>query len=152
MNQSCVHIYMGKGLPTAAGMALRAIGANFRVGFFIFDDLNFNVGLNIDAFKNRASEVYFQKISSTSDPLSKLAENVAHYDMVVLSGCDYLEDQALEKFIRNRPEGVELVLCGQSFSQKVCDLAGLPCWRQGYLAFTGLFLIEKRRYQKINYI
>lgn len=27
-------------------------------------------------------------------------------------------------------------------AQRACDIAGIPCWRQGYLAFTGLFLLD----------
>ena len=34
-------------------------------------------------------------------------------------------------------------------AQMACELAGLPCWRQGFLAFTGLFLFEKPRLRKI---
>lgn len=29
-------------------------------------------------------------------------------------------------------------------AQQACDLAGLPCWRKGYLAFTGMYFIDKR--------
>ncbi|MCL2163212.1 MAG: DUF2284 domain-containing protein [Oscillospiraceae bacterium] len=34
-------------------------------------------------------------------------------------------------------------------AQRACDIAGMTCWKQGFLAFTGLFLIDKRRVQKI---
>jgi predicted metal-binding protein len=34
-------------------------------------------------------------------------------------------------------------------AQRACDIVGMTCWRKGFLAFTGLFLIDKRRVQKL---
>lgn len=106
--KSCVHIYMGTNwqcLNTAQGMALRACGAGFNVGFCGFDEAISRLP-NLQILKD-------------------LPQDISQFDMIFLSGGNYIDKDELLKFLENRPPSTEIVLCGEDFHDDVLAAADL---------------------------
>ena len=115
MEKGCVHVYMGKhwkDLNTALGMALRACGAGFGVGFYSFD--------------NKATEMEnLQKRLPGLQVLNSIQEDVSSFDMIILYNSDLADRGILQKFLEKRPQCTEIVLCGTSFADDVPAEASL---------------------------
>ena len=109
MEKGCVHVYMGKhwkDLNTAQGMALRACGAAFGVGFY--------------SFGNEAAEIEeLQKRLPGLQVLSSIQEDVSSFDMVILHESDMAGHGILQDFLENRPQNTEIILCGTAFEDDV---------------------------------
>ena len=108
--KNCVHIYMGKNwmdLKTAQGMALRACGAGFSVGFFGFDEA-----------ASRLPNLQF---------VQNLQQDISQFDMVFLTERDFadFDQDELLKFLADKPQSTEIVLCGEVFSDDVLAVADL---------------------------
>jgi len=101
-----------KNLKTTQGMALRACGAGFSVGFY-------NFGQNLDGMLELASRLPGLHI------LENVRQDVAQLDMIFLHNCDLAQQSDLEKFLNSRPKDTEIVLCGTTFSDNVLAMADL---------------------------
>ena len=115
MEKGCVHVYMGKhwkDLNTAHGMALRACGAAFGVGFY--------------SFGNEAAEMEeLQKRLPGLQALSSIQEDVSAFDMVILHDSHMAGHGILQDLLKSRPQNTEIVLCGASFADDVLAEADL---------------------------
>ena len=112
MEKGCVHVYMGKhwkDLNTAQGMALRACGAGFVVGFYSFG----NLAAETESLLKRLPGLQI---------INSIQGDVAAFDMIILHGSDMAGGGILQDFLKNRPQNTEIVLCGASFADDV--LAG----------------------------
>ena len=119
MHKGYVHIYMGenwKDLNTAQGMAARACGAGLRVCFYDFIDDG-----RLCGFADRLTNVCIQRVEKSPQALKVAVEDAGRYDMIVLYGCDFLDDENLRDFLTDRPKHVEVVLCGTGFSKEITE-------------------------------
>ena len=110
-----IHIYTGenqKNLKTAHGMALRACGAGFSVGFYSFGEKS----ADIQILGNRLPN--FQILENSF-------QDVSHLDMIILYDCHLAEHNSLQNFIDNKPQNIEIVLFGTAFSDDVLTKADL---------------------------
>jgi ATP:corrinoid adenosyltransferase len=110
----CIHIYTGrnaKNLKTALGMALRAIGAGFSVGFYSFGE----IATDINALKNRLPDF----------EIFDMGQDISQFDMIILHDCELADHSELQKFLSKRPQDAEIVLCGTAFSYDVLEMANL---------------------------
>ena len=115
MDKGCIHIYTGesqKHLKTAQGMALRACGAGFSVGFCSF-------GEKADDIESIASRLPGLQI------LKDIGQDVSQFDMIILHNCDLTDHHNLRKFLADRPKNAEIVLCGMSFPDDILTMADL---------------------------
>ena len=111
----CIHIYTGhnvKNLKTALGMALRACGAGFNVGFCSFGESD----AGINDLESRLPG--FRILDCTGQDLSQL-------DMIILHDCELAGCDKLQKLLSGIPKKTEIVLCGTAFSDDVLEMADL---------------------------
>jgi len=118
-----MHVYFGKkvgDLPITLGLALRAAGAGFNVGYFVCAACH---SLPYANAKNppdlRVDFVVYNK------NLDTITEKIEQYDMTVLQTCNHLSKNDLAFFIKNRPAHTELILCGQAFDDEILTAADL---------------------------
>ena len=136
----------GKGKTTAAfGQALRAIGHGYKVCFFQFmkgrkygevlaaekflPDLTIHqCGLDSFVMRDNPAPVDIE-MAREGWMLAKTAISSGQYDMVILDeinvALDFklLDIDEVVKFIKNKPEKLDLVLTGRYAPQAVLDLA-----------------------------
>lgn len=143
-----VHIYCGdgKGKTTAAvGLAIRAAGAGKKVIFAQFfkngSSSEIKVLKGIENIKlclcNKNHGFYFnmdeaQRQEACCDYANlfmKTSEHALSADLLVLdeiiSACNFhmVKEYNLIEFIKNKPDGLEVVLTGRDPSQKLIDIA-----------------------------
>jgi len=114
LKKACIHVYTGenwKYLKTVLGMALRACGAGFSVGFFNFgSDVS-----DIVEFANRLQGMHV---------LKNIEQDTSQFDMLILYDCE--NNQAdLRSFLASKPQNTEIVLCGAVFSDDILAAADL---------------------------
>lgn len=149
-NNGLIHLYCGdgKGKTTAAlGLTVRALGSGFRVIFVQFmknqptGELSILKGLSGvkvlrgkegSGFSFNMSEEEKEKTKRLHTEILNTAIGFAvsgKCDMLVLDESvgayarDLIDRQLLEEFIRNKPEGLELVLTGRNPAQWMLDCA-----------------------------
>jgi len=141
-----VHIYTGdgKGKTTAAlGLALRAIGAGYRVYIVQFlkgqpySELNSLKRLPEVTIKRFGQKTYIRKKGSSKDKIlaqkalawSKKVISGRRFDLVVLdeiflaSFFKVIKVSSIIQLIKNKPAGIELVLTGRKAPKEVIRLA-----------------------------
>lgn len=115
MDNYCTHVYMGgnqKDLNTAYGMALRACGAGFCVGFYSFGEL-------APKISNLVSRLTSAQI------IESIKQDLSHLDMLILLDIDTTNHDKLQDFIACKPESMELILCGTHFPEDVLNKSDL---------------------------
>ena len=115
MEKGYVHVYMGKNwkdLKTAQGMALRACGAGFSVGFY-------NFGEEIDDIKSLESRLPRLRV------LTDKQQDISEFDMIILYDCKLVDDDTLQKILAGKPDKTEIVMCGTNFSKDMLAMADL---------------------------
>lgn len=145
-----IHVYCGegKGKTTAAlGLTIRALGAGFRVIFVQFlknqetgelSILNRLPGITVirgkegSGFSFSMTEEQKEKTRQLHTEHLKMAIALAEAgecDMLVLDEAagayarDLLDKELLERFVRNKPEQVELILTGRNPASWMLDCA-----------------------------
>ena len=116
VNKGCVHIYIGKNwesLRTSYGMALRACGAGFSVGFYSFGQ---SVDDEIKGLESRLSNLQI---------LPSIEQNLSQYNMIILHHCDLAICATLQNFLANKPQDAEVVLFGTIFEDSILAKADL---------------------------
>ena len=146
-----VHVYTGhgKGKSTAAlGQVLRALGYGMKayiVQFLKSMDLLSGEVRSLADFGDRIKLVRYHQVHPMFDPkvdVDQLRASVSEaleearkamliggYDVVVLDEINnavaegFVDIETVVKFIRSKPEKVELILTGRNATQEVIDLA-----------------------------
>lgn len=145
-----VHIYTGegKGKTTASvGLAVRALGHNFKVVYASFFKKPGTYGFTeIDVLKNQGAVVFsFSEGMPLANPqitaeqyhfLTKqgLTEIQKYIDknqtqllvldeILVAILCDYISEEELLSFIKNKPQSMELVLTGRGAPDLIKEVA-----------------------------
>lgn len=145
-NLGKVHIYTGngKGKTTAAlGLALRAIGAGYRVYIIQFlkgqdySELSSLKPLNKITVKRFGEKTFIHKAGTNSDFISaqkaldwskKIIKN-GKFDLVILDEIflatffKLIKNSDLEKLVKSKPKNLELVLTGRKASRQIIKLA-----------------------------
>lgn len=144
MSNGLVHIYCGDGkgkTTAAAGLAVRALGSGKKVLFsqFLKNGSSGEVemlkklgacvlhdfGINKFSF-NMTDEEKAECLETNNQLLTKIIQNAAHYDLIVLDeiigtcGCGLVSGEKLLAFLKSRPENAEIVLTGRNPSPELC--------------------------------
>ena len=165
-----IHIYTGtgKGKTTAAiGLATRALGSGLSVCYCSFHKCPEKYGYTeMESLKKLGSHVInFAKhhphmdenvtdetinainkeVSEAIDTLTALLTSV-HFDMLIMDEIfisvrdNYLDEDILIEFIKNKPEKTELVLTGRGATNKTMSLAhyitNMECIKHPYYQNT----------------
>ncbi|MBQ2679934.1 MAG: cob(I)yrinic acid a,c-diamide adenosyltransferase [Firmicutes bacterium] len=144
-----IHIYCGngKGKTTAAvGLAIRAAGAGKQVVFaqFLKKGTSSEVGVlkgmkqievytlsthrgfykNQTEAERKQTKKEYRELFDTVRERSRKDVNLLILDEII-SACNHgiVEEESLIDFLKNKPEGLEVVLTGRSPSQNLLDLA-----------------------------
>ncbi len=145
-----VHTGPGKGKTTAAlGLAFRAIGSGLRVlmvqfikGSWHYGELDTAEMLGKDKFEIRPMGKGFVKLGGEVDPEHRQAAEEAwafarekifsgQYDMIILDEINYaisyrlLKVEAVVEALKQKPEGLHVVLTGRNAHAQVVELADL---------------------------
>ena len=149
-NLGLIHIYTGdgKGKTTASvGLAIRALGSGLKVGYCSFHKKPEKYGYTeIDGLKKLGAQVFTfakghphldrsidenaikREVSEAIDTLNRMLKN-DQTDMLILDEIlisvrdNYLEENTLIDFIKNKPPHTELILTGRGATPNVMDLA-----------------------------
>jgi cob(I)alamin adenosyltransferase len=167
LNQGLIQVYTGngKGKTTAAlGLALRAIGWNFRVCVIQFIKGNQKIGEMQIAKKLKNNLEIYQFFEDTKYAVAKpdqkyqasvtlaweffnkiLAEK--KYDIIILDEINnaikykLLNVDEVIKILKNKPKNIELILTGRDAPKKIIEIADLV---------TEMKLIKHPFYKKIK--
>lgn len=146
MQKSCVHVYTGNGkgkTSAAAGLAARAAGQGLRVGFFQFmkggvsGELISLAKLGITVVSPQGSKKFVWNMDEgekqdyakqQQQTFERAVEMAPQFDLLVMdelvscveSGMVPVEQ--VEDFVKNRPEGLELVMTGRDPGQRLLAL------------------------------
>ena len=150
MKQGLIHIYSGegKGKTTASvGLAVRALGHGLKVTYASFFKKTGDSGYNeIDVLKKLGASVFSfsegmplanpekspEKYGiSTSDGLKELlyfvkinkTELLVLDEVLIAIYCNYISEDELIEFIKNKPAELELVLTGRGATQRLIEIA-----------------------------
>jgi len=149
-NLGLIHIYTGdgKGKTTASvGLAIRALGSGLKVVYCSFHKKPEKYGYTeIDGLKKLGAQVFTfakghphldksidenaikREVSEAIDTLNRMLKN-DQTDMLILDEIlisvrdNYLEENALIDFMKNKPPHTELILTGRGATPNVMDLA-----------------------------
>ena len=150
MNKGLVHIYTGdgKGKTTAgAGLALRALGHQFKICYAYFHKRPEKYGYteinnleklgaeiigiakghpfcDADIVPEKHAELAKKQFQELVDYVQKSNLDLLIIDEVIVSVRDgFLPEELLLDFIKNKPEGLELVLTGRGATESLIELA-----------------------------
>ena len=146
--KGCVHIYCGdgKGKTTCLmGLTVRAAGRGKKILLhqFLKDDssgerliidrlpgVTVMPGTKMDKFTFQMNEEELLSLQEANDDmLARIIHLAPEYDMVVLDESVYaidkglLQEKPLLEFLKNRPEGLEVVLTGRNPSKELMEAA-----------------------------
>ncbi len=147
-NFGMIHIYTGngKGKTTAAlGLAMRAVGHDFRVGIIHFmkiwdyGEVNSLKKLGVDLFRYGTTELIDPKNPSPIDfeeadkAVSKAEELMEkeNYDILILDevnvalSFNLIPLERVLNLLNKKPEGLELILTGRKCPKELIDKADL---------------------------
>ena len=143
-----IHLYCGdgKGKTTAAvGLAVRAAGAGKTVLFTQFFKSGTSAEIKIlnqipnittqhcktvsGFYKNMTPEQKRQAAADYTAFLNEILGRAAQFDVLILdeviSACNHgvIDEQSVRRFLRQKPDGLEVVLTGRNPSEELLTLA-----------------------------
>lgn len=150
MNKGLIHIYTGDGkgkTTSAAGLAVRALGHQFKVCYAFFHKRPEKYGyteiknlekLGADIFpvakghpfcdkeieKGAHAELTKKQFGELADYVKKMNFDLVIMDEAVVSVRDgFLPEEMLLDFLRNKPENTELVITGRGATEAMIEMA-----------------------------